>query len=340
MIGDNNPGQLQAAAKIEYAWVSSKSRYFGLQGSAQALNALLALLRTISKNDEYFQRQESCDTVSLICKPARRHRLKLRSSTPLGMFVVKISGKTVDLYWSTRLLTCVTGIKAHTLPKVGIPKRMAKYFVKVVVDGDIKLTTVAKRGKTVSWAENIYMWVFYLDVILRLTYELAMRITIPWWSARFTHSSRSGVNTLSVDWKRVSSRFLLPEVRFLLFTEQKYALNHPPAAITRKLCKYDKNGNLHELETVVEFTIASIAGPAGAAQTQMDDAVAQGQIAHEEMKHIPSSSGPAVGVVDESIAVFNNVKPVAEIWSPFLQKVEWLTALVDEISEVRHATRW
>jgi hypothetical protein len=93
----------------------------------------------------------------LIHKSACRHRLKLRSSTAPGTFVVKISGKMVDLYRLTRLLTCATDIKAHTLPKVGIPKRRAKYFVKVIVDGDIKLTTVAKRGKTVSWAENIYM---------------------------------------------------------------------------------------------------------------------------------------------------------------------------------------
>jgi hypothetical protein len=56
-----------------------------------------------------------------------------------------------------QLLSLATDIKAHTLPKVGTPKRSAKYYVKLVFDEEIKLKTDAHPGTTVSWAENVHL---------------------------------------------------------------------------------------------------------------------------------------------------------------------------------------
>jgi hypothetical protein len=47
------------------------------------------------------------------------------------------------------------------------------------------------------------------------------------------------------------------------------------------------------LETVVEFNITSISGPAGASKKQMDEAVVQGKAELERMKPIPLSLNEA-----------------------------------------------
>jgi hypothetical protein len=108
--------------------------------------------------------------------------------------------------------------------------------------------------------------------------------------------------------------------------------------ITRKLCKFDVNGNSHELQTTIEFAIVSVDGPAVAAQKQMDEAVAQGNLVFDRMKSIPSSLEHAAGTVDDSIAVFNNVKTIAAVWDPFLDKIRQFTEIVDKVAEVRNAT--
>jgi hypothetical protein len=112
-------------------------------------------------------------------------------------------------------------------------------------------------------------------------------------------------------------------------------LNYPPAVIYRKLREYDKNGNLRELQTVVEFTIVSMAGSIDPSKMQMDEAVAQGKTAIDQIKFFPSSLEHARGLVDDSFPVYNNIEPILVTWGPFLQKVEQLTVIVDKISEVR-----
>jgi hypothetical protein len=129
---------------------------------------------------------------------------------------------------------------------------------------------------------------------------------------------------------------VVPEV-ILLLIQPKYVLNLSPAPISRKLCKYDPNGNAQELQTTVEFTIVSIAGPVSAAQMQMDEAVAQGNATIDRMKLIPLSLEHTEGVADDSIIAVGRTEAIVVTWGPFLQKVELLTGIVDKIAEVRHA---
>ncbi|KIM88434.1 hypothetical protein PILCRDRAFT_3429 [Piloderma croceum F 1598] len=71
----------------------------------------------------------------------------------------------------------------------------------------------------------------------------------------------------------------------------------------------------HELQIVLHFTIAAIEGPAIATQQQMDEAQAR-------------------GTVDGPIAIYNDYRPIAMVWGPFLDRVEQLTRIVDQISEI------
>jgi hypothetical protein len=103
--------------------------------------------------------------------------------------------------------------------------------------------------------------------------------------------------------------------------------------ISRKLYGCDKNGNLRELPTVVEFTIVSIAGSVDSSNTQMDEAVSQGNVKFDQIKPLPSSFGHATGLIDDAY----NIEPISVTWGPFLQKVELFTGIVDKISEVRDA---
>jgi hypothetical protein len=43
------------------------------------------------------------------------------------------------------------------LPKIGMPRRRGKYYIKLVIDGDVKQITVAQKGEAVSWPENVYL---------------------------------------------------------------------------------------------------------------------------------------------------------------------------------------
>ncbi|KIM89362.1 hypothetical protein PILCRDRAFT_2588 [Piloderma croceum F 1598] len=66
----------------------------------------------------------------------------------------------------------------------------------------------------------------------------------------------------------------------------------------------------------------------------MDEAVSQGLASYEKMKHLSSPLDRAKGVVDDSVSVLNNAGSVTVIWGPFLQKVERLMGIVDDISEI------
>jgi hypothetical protein len=111
-------------------------------------------------------------------------------------------------------------------------------------------------------------------------------------------------------------------------------MQYPSTAISHKLYTFDGHGNQHELETVLHFTIAAIEGPAIAAQQQMDEVVAQGNFLYDKMRYIPSSLRQVTSAVDGSISMYNDFKPIMTLWSPFLDRVEQLTRMVDQISEV------
>jgi hypothetical protein len=113
-------------------------------------------------------------------------------------------------------------------------------------------------------------------------------------------------------------------------------LNYPPPAWTRRLTKYDSEGRPHELQTTIEFTIVSGAASTSATDNQMDEAIMQGNNAMEQMKRVLPPlvvSGDTVGK-----AMIDRTAPIADTWEPLLAKIEVFTKIVDQISEVRHAT--
>ncbi|KIM88985.1 hypothetical protein PILCRDRAFT_246811 [Piloderma croceum F 1598] len=91
---------------------------------------------------------------------------------------------------------------------------------------------------------------------------------------------------------------------------------------------------MQELQTVVEFTIVSIAGSVDSSKMHIDEAVAQGNAAIDQIKPLPSSLEHATGFADDSVPAYNNIEPIAATWGPFLQKVELITGIVGKISEV------
>jgi hypothetical protein len=48
----------------------------------------------------------------------------------------------------------LTGIKAIGLPKAGYPKSARKFYVKLIVDGEVKKTKIAPRGSAPIWEDT------------------------------------------------------------------------------------------------------------------------------------------------------------------------------------------
>lgn len=113
-------------------------------------------------------------------------------------------------------------------------------------------------------------------------------------------------------------------------------LNYSPPAWTRRLTKYDSEGRPHEIKATIEFTIVSSAASTSATDNQMDEATMQGNSAMEQMKHV----FPPLVVSEDTVgkAIIDRIAPIADTWEPLLAKIEVFTKIVDQISEVRHAT--
>ena len=95
--------------------------------------------------------------------------------------------------------------------------------------------------------------------------------------------------------------------------------NYPPAVISQKLCEHGKNGDLWELKTVVKFTIVSITRSVYFSKMWMDEVVAQGNAAINQINICCHCS--STGLANDSVPVYNNIKPITVTWGPFLQKM-------------------
>jgi len=49
----------------------------------------------------------------------------------------------------------INDIKAGQLPKVGWPKRPGRFYVKLLVDGEVRKTAESARGDVASWTETL-----------------------------------------------------------------------------------------------------------------------------------------------------------------------------------------
>jgi hypothetical protein len=101
------------------------------------------------------------------------------------------------------------------------------------------------------------------------------------------------------------------------------------AAVTRKLRIEDRNGDTHEVPTIVEFTIASFAT---SAEVQMDEAVDQAATAVDRMELAPVLG--AEEAVNNVVPIISGIDTMTAAWEPLLNKIKLYTEIVDRISEV------
>lgn len=85
---------------------------------------------------------------------------------------------------------------------------------------------------------------------------------------------------------------------------------------------------MHEVQTVVEFTITSFATSDEAAGVRMDEAVDQGKAAVDHMKPAPFNTE------GEVINAISDINTITEAWDPLLERIKLCTKIVDAISEV------
>ena len=69
-------------------------------------------------------------------------------------------------------------------------------------------------------------------------------------------------------------------------------------------------------------------------ESNLEDAVAQGNNAFLHMNQAPSLFGPIQGAVDTSVAVATSIESLSATWGPLLQKVTLFVQLVDRIAQV------
>lgn len=106
-------------------------------------------------------------------------------------------------------------------------------------------------------------------------------------------------------------------------------------AIIRNLYEIDADGDsLDQLQTVLEFSIQPTE-QTDSVEIEMDEAVVQANVALERMSSMSAFLTHVKDGVDSAQAVFGGVKPIAQTWEPFLNKIELFVKLVDEFSEVR-----
>ena len=111
-------------------------------------------------------------------------------------------------------------------------------------------------------------------------------------------------------------------------------LNHKiRQAVTRKLHIYDVKGNMHEVQTCVEFTITSFATSTEAVEAQMDEAVGLGRTILNHIKPAPLLLS-TVGAVPDVVSSTGGINTISAAWKPLLEKMELCTKIVDGISEV------
>jgi hypothetical protein len=91
---------------------------------------------------------------------------------------------------------------------------------------------------------------------------------------------------------------------------------------------------MHDVQTVLEFTITSFGTSDEALEGQLNEAVSETKVV-ENMNPAPSRVIDGGNVVDGIISTTNNtVIPTMAAWDPLLDKIKLFTEIVDGISEV------
>ena len=96
---------------------------------------------------------------------------------------------------------------------------------------------------------------------------------------------------------------------------------------------YDVKGNMHEVQTGVEFTITSFATLTEAVEAQMDEVVGLGRTILDHIKPAPLLLS-TVGAAPDVVSVTGGINTISAAWKPLLEKRELCTKIVDGISEV------
>ena len=91
---------------------------------------------------------------------------------------------------------------------------------------------------------------------------------------------------------------------------------------------------MHDVETILEFTITSFGTADEALEGQLKEAVSGAEVV-DSMNPGPSRIIDAGNVVDGIISTTNDtVIPIVVAWDPLLDKIKLFTEIVDGISEV------
>jgi hypothetical protein len=91
---------------------------------------------------------------------------------------------------------------------------------------------------------------------------------------------------------------------------------------------------LHDVQTVLEFTISCLGTSDEALESQLNEAVDEAKVV-AIMNPAPSQIIDAGNAVDSINSTTNNtVIPIVTAWEPLLDKIKLFTEIVDGISEV------
>jgi len=221
-------------------------------------------------------------------------------STRISTVPIPIASPTL-----TTILVNVKDIKGRQLPNVGVLKRFDRFYVELVIDGQMKYKTATAKGNAAVWTEN-----FYFDALGSSVLECRVYAKHKIGSDDFIGRTKETVESLLAE--------------------------GAAGVITRELCKDDANGKQCKTQTIIEFTIVAISKASDAAGSlNMDEAVTRGKEALNLMKPPSSSFESIQGVTDATATnVKDNIQSVSNNWDPFLEKVKLFTQLVDTIAEV------
>jgi hypothetical protein len=116
-------------------------------------------------------------------------------------------------------------------------------------------------------------------------------------------------------------------------------LNYFLSVCTRKLSKYNLKRRLYDTQTIIEFTVVfSTASAVDMTGTLMDKAVTEGNNAINRMKSTSPALDHIDGAFDPDGSIVDGTVSTADLWKPLLEKITWLTKIVDRVSEVRDIT--
>ncbi|KIM85063.1 hypothetical protein PILCRDRAFT_817902, partial [Piloderma croceum F 1598] len=195
---------------------------------------------------------------------------------------------------SATIIVNVKDIKGRNLPNSGFFKRLDKFYVELVIDGQLKHTkSHTVKGNAASWTES-----FYFDALGSSVLECRVHTKCKIGSNNFIGGTKDTVDSLLTE--------------------------GAAGVVTRELCKFDvAHGNPCKTQTIIEFTIAAVPKASDAGVLNMEEAITQQRDVLDSMIPAPSLVTPIQETVDTSAT-----------WGPLLQKIKLFTELVDSIAEI------